>query len=73
MLFFCYNDRDRLDRKEEVNMSFKDFNLKTFIQEALDEIKFKEPSRVSKNGIYSRFHSNYCIYNFLYCPFIPNI
>ena len=24
-------------------MSFKDFNFKTFIQEALDEIKFKEP------------------------------
>ena len=48
MLFFCYNGRDRLDRKEEVNMSFKDFNFKTFIQEALDEIKFKEPTPVQQ-------------------------
>ena len=51
MLFFCYNDRDRLDRKEEVNMSFKDFNFKTFIQEALDEIKFKEPTPVQQKLI----------------------
>ena len=51
MLFFCYNDRDRLDRKEEVNMPFKDFNFKTFIQEALDEIKFKEPTPVQQKLI----------------------
>ena len=51
MLFFCYNDRDRLDRKEEVNMSFKDFNFKAYIQKALDEIKFKEPTPVQQKLI----------------------
>ena len=30
-------------------MSFKDFNFKDYIQEALDEIKFKEPHLFSKN------------------------
>ena len=29
-------------------MSFKDFNFKTFIQEALDEIKFKESTSVEQ-------------------------
>ena len=32
-------------------MSFKDFNFKTFIQEALDEIKFKEPTPVQQKLI----------------------
>ncbi len=32
-------------------MSFKDFNFKTFIQEALDEIKFKERTRCEQKLI----------------------
>ena len=32
-------------------MSFKDLNFKTFIQEALDEIKFKEPTPVQQKLI----------------------
>ena len=32
-------------------MSFKDFNFKDYIQEALDEIKFKEPTPVQQKLI----------------------
>ena len=49
MLFFCYNDKGRLDRKEVRKMSFKDFNFKDYIQEALDEIKLRSQHLFSKN------------------------
>lgn len=38
-------------REKEVTMSFKDYNFKQYIQEALDEIKFTEPSDVQKKLI----------------------